>query len=108
MEHRHTLEPFQHSPSSLGDPPLSDSIRSPSARQDKRLQSCRQCNLTATLALLKLENFYEIRSLIGFCEADALIEQHHSSISCEVIEKLGCKFSLSDFICYRSLCANYP
>ena len=108
MERRNTQEPFQRSSNSLGDPPLSESIRSPSALQDRRLHRCRQCNLTATLALLKLENFYEIHSLIGLYEADALIKQHHSSISFEVIEKLGCMLSLSDFSCYRSLCANYP
>jgi hypothetical protein len=37
MERRHTLEHIQHSPNSLGGPPLSESIRCPSARQDKRL-----------------------------------------------------------------------
>jgi len=76
MERRNTQEPFQRSPNSLGDPPLSESIR--------------QRNLTATLALLKLENFYEIRSWVGLCYADALIAQNQSSNSCEVIEKLVC------------------
>ena len=37
MERRHTLEHIQHSPNSLGGPQLSESIRCPSARQDKRL-----------------------------------------------------------------------
>jgi hypothetical protein len=37
MERRHTLEHIQHSPNSLGGPPLSESIRCPSARQDKRM-----------------------------------------------------------------------
>jgi EAL domain-containing protein (putative c-di-GMP-specific phosphodiesterase class I) len=32
-------------------------------------------------------------------ETDALIAQHHLSTFCEVIEKLGCKLSLSNFGC---------
>jgi diguanylate cyclase (GGDEF)-like protein len=104
MERRHTLEPLQHSLNSLGDPPLPESIRSPSPQQDKRLnkidkkaafrkdaltglhgqrylchmidaclEQSRQRNLTATLALLQLENFYEIRSWVGLSEADLLL-----------------------------------
>ena len=104
MERRHTLEPLQHSLNSLGDPPLPESIRSPSTQQDKRLnkidkkaafrkdaltglhgqrylchmidaclEQSRQRNITATLALLQLENFYEIRSWVGLSEADLLL-----------------------------------
>lgn len=104
MNNRHSLEPVQHSPNSLGDPPLPESILSPSARKDKRrckvdkketfekdaltglhgqrylchmidacLELSRKRNLTATLALLQLENFYEIRSWVGLSEADLLL-----------------------------------
>ena len=36
-------------------------------------------------------------------ETDALIAQHHLSTFCEVIEKLGCKLSLSNFGCTPKL-----
>lgn len=40
---------------------------------DACLEQSRQRNLTATLALLQLENFYEIRSWVGLSEADLLL-----------------------------------
>ncbi len=40
---------------------------------DACLEECRRRNLTATLALLQLENFYEIRSWVGLSEADLLL-----------------------------------
>jgi len=40
---------------------------------DACLEQSRKRNLTATLALLQLENFYEIRSWVGLSEADLLL-----------------------------------
>jgi len=40
---------------------------------DTCLKESRRRNLTATLALLQLENFYEIRSWVGLSEADLLL-----------------------------------
>ena len=40
---------------------------------DACLELSRKRNLTATLALLQLENFYEIRSWVGLSEADLLL-----------------------------------
>tara|TARA_B110000858_G_scaffold89711_2_gene103757 strand:+ start:21974 stop:23362 length:1389 start_codon:yes stop_codon:yes gene_type:complete len=100
MENRHSLETLQPSPNSLGGPALAESTRSPDKARDKigkkeafekdaltglhgqkylcrAIDAClkegRKRNLTATLALLQLENFYEIRSWVGLSEADLLL-----------------------------------
>ncbi|PCI75245.1 MAG: hypothetical protein COB20_13310 [SAR86 cluster bacterium] len=102
MDSRHSPEPLQHSPNSLGDPLLPQSVRRPRQEEfrekiDKKetfekdaltglhgqrylcraidacLAQSRKRDLTATLALLQLENFYEIRSWVGLSEADLLL-----------------------------------
>lgn len=104
MESQQAPEAPQHSPHTLTDSTIPQSIGRPCPLQDKHrkknyktetyekdaltglhgqkylcdaidacLEQSRRRSLTATLALLQLENFYEIRSWVGLSEADLLL-----------------------------------
>lgn len=89
MDGRHSLQHLQHSPTpsleKLGEkidkhePFEKDALTGLQGQRylcravDACLAEGRKRKLTATLALLQLENFYEIRSWVGLSEADLLL-----------------------------------